>query len=114
MTASKTDLLNRDLAHLVHPLHNRRLHAAAGHVWVKAEGALLTDADGREYIDGLAGLWNVVAGHGRRELVEAAARQMGTLAFCSGYTGSSNVPAIDLAERLAKITYPSITRFFFT
>ncbi len=114
MTDSKPALLERDLAHLVHPLHNRKLHAAAGHVWVKAEGVILTDADGKEYIDGLAGLWNVVAGHGRRELVEAAARQMGTLAYCSGYAGSSNIPAIELAERLARITYPSITRFFFT
>jgi adenosylmethionine-8-amino-7-oxononanoate aminotransferase len=114
MTYSKPALIERDLAHLVHPLHNRKLHAVAGHVWVKAEGVLLTDADGKEYIDGLAGLWNVVAGHGRRELVEAAARQMGTLAYCSGYAGSSNIPAIELAERLARIAYASITRFFFT
>ena len=114
MTDSQSRLLERDVAHLVHPLHNRRLHAAAGHVWVKGEGAILTDADGKEYIDGLAGLWNVVAGHGRRELVDATAQQMGTLPYCSGYAGSSNVPAIELAERLAAITYPSITRFFFT
>jgi adenosylmethionine-8-amino-7-oxononanoate aminotransferase len=114
MAESKSSLIERDLAHLVHPLHNRKLHAAAGHVWVKAAGAILTDADGREYIDGLAGLWNVVAGHGRKEIVQSAARQMETLAYCSGYAGSSNVPAIELAERLARITYPSITRFFFT
>ncbi|MGE5193675.1 MAG: aspartate aminotransferase family protein [Deltaproteobacteria bacterium] len=114
MTDSKSTLLQRDVAHLIHPLHSRKLHAAAGHVWVKADGVILTDADGKEYIDGLGGLWNVVAGHGRRELVDAAARQMGTLPYCSGYAGSSNVPAIELAERLAGITYPSISRFFFT
>lgn len=114
MTASKSELLQRDLAHLVHPLHNPKLHGSAGHVWVKGEGAILIDADGRQYIDGLAGLWNVTAGHGRRELAEVAARQMETLAYCSGYAGSSNVPAIELAERLARITYPSINRFFFT
>src|SRR5260370_35541178 len=114
MSTSKSALLERDLAHLVHPLHNRQLHGTAGHVWIKAEGVMLTDADGREYIDGLSGLWNVMAGHGRRELAAAAARQMETLAYCSGYAGSSNVPAIELAERLASICYPSITRFFFT
>jgi adenosylmethionine-8-amino-7-oxononanoate aminotransferase len=114
MMSSKSDLLNRDLAHLIHPLHNRNLHASAGHVWVKGEGAILTDADGREFIDGLAGLWNVVAGHGRKELADAAARQMETLPYCSGYAGSSNPAAIELAERLSKITYPRITRFFFT
>ena len=114
MSPSKTDLLNRDLAHLIHPLHNRKLHAQRGHVWIKGDGAILTDADGKEYIDGLAGLWNVVAGHGRKELADVAARQMEALAYCSGYAGSSNIPAIELAERLAGIVYPAITRFFFT
>lgn len=111
---SKTELLQRDLGHLIHPLHNRAGHESGGHVWVKGHGAMLTDADGKEYIDGLAGLWNVVAGHGRTELAEAAAKQMSELAYCSGYAGSSNVPAIELAERLDRLTYPNITRFFFT
>ncbi|HLJ12202.1 MAG TPA: aspartate aminotransferase family protein [Planctomycetaceae bacterium] len=114
MSDGKPELLRRDLAHLVHPLHSPKLHAAAGHVWVKGSGAILTDADGKEYIDGLSGLWNVVARHGRKELAEAAARQMEVLPYTSGYAGSSNVPAIELAERLSQITYPSITRFFFT
>ena len=57
---------------------------------------------------------NVAAGHGRQELADAAANQMQQLAYCSGYAGSSNQPAIELAERLAALTYPSINRFFFT
>jgi putrescine---pyruvate transaminase len=109
----KSALLDRDLAHLIHPLHNRSQQIGA-HVWVKGEGAVLTDADGKEYIDGLSGLWNVAAGHGRKELAAAASKQMETLAFCTGYAGSSNSPAIELAERLAALTYPSINRFFFT
>ena len=83
-------------------------------MWVKGEGAVLTDVDGKEYIDALSGLWNVAAGHGRKELAAAAARQMETLGFCTGYAGSSNPNAIELAERLARMTYPSINRFFFT
>jgi adenosylmethionine-8-amino-7-oxononanoate aminotransferase len=75
---------------------------------------MLVDADGKEYIDGLAGLWNVVLGHGRRELADAAREQLETLAYASGYGGSSNVRAIELAERLARLTYPNINRFFFT
>jgi putrescine---pyruvate transaminase len=109
----KSDLLDRDMAHLIHPLHNRTLQSG-GHVWVKGEGAVLTDVDGKEYIDALSGLWNVAAGHGRRELAHAAARQMETLAFCTGYAGSSNPNAIELAERLSRLTYPTINRFFFT
>jgi adenosylmethionine-8-amino-7-oxononanoate aminotransferase len=111
--SSSADLLARDLATLIHPLHDPAAHRA-GHVWVRGRGAMLTDADGREYIDGLSGLWNVALGHGRRELGDAAREQMETLAYASGYCGSSNPRAIELAERLARLTYPSINRFFFT
>ena len=113
MTVDKDALLASDHAHLIHPLHSKAGHQDA-HVWVRAHGSTLVDADGSEYIDGLSGLWNVVAGHGRTELAEAASRQMTTLPYCSGYTGSSNPNAIALAERLARLTYPSINRFFFT
>src|SRR5678816_2226947 len=75
---------------------------------------MLVDADGHEYIDGLAGLWNVVLGHGRRELADAAREQMETLGYASGYAGSSNPRAIEVAERLGQLTYPKINRFFFT
>ncbi len=110
---TKTQFLERDQRHLIHPIHSRSAHAD-GHVWVRGHGAVMEDADGNEYLDGLSGLWNVVAGHGRTELADAAAGQMSTLAYCSAYAGSSSPPAIDLAERLAGITYPSINRFFFT
>ncbi len=113
MPPTKTDLLASDVRHLIHPLHSKAGHQNA-HVWVRSHGSTLVDADGSEYIDGLSGLWNVVAGHGRTELAEAASRQMATLPYCSGYTGSSNLHAIALAERLAQLTYPSINRFFFT
>ena len=112
MTAT-ADLLARDAAHLIHPLHDKALHRGA-RVWVKGAGAILTDADGRECIDGLAGLWNVTAGHGRTELAEAMRAQAAELAYVSGYAGSSNPRAIELAERLAALCYPSINRFFFT
>ena len=107
------DLIARDQAHLVHPLHEPGLHAR-GRVWVKGDGALLTDADGRQCIDGLAGLWNVTAGHGRLELADAMREQAAVLPYCSGYSGNSNPRAIELAERLAALCYPSINHFFFT
>ena len=112
-TTSNAALLATDAAHLIHPLHDRRAHES-GRVWVKGEGATLTDADGREYLDGLSGLWNVTAGHGRRELADAMHQQATELAYVSGYTGSSNPRAIELAERLAGLCYPAINHFFFT
>lgn len=107
------DELASDQAHLIHALHNKNTQQAA-HIWVEGRGALIYDHTGREYLDALAGLWNVIAGHGRRELAEAAAHQMSVLGYASAYTGSTNRPAIQLAERLAEICYPGIERFFFT
>lgn len=64
------DLLSRDLSSLIHPQHDPAVQRA-GRVWVRGDGATLIDDGGKEYIDGLAGLWNVVLGHGRRELANA-------------------------------------------
>ncbi|MDH3452710.1 MAG: aspartate aminotransferase family protein [Gammaproteobacteria bacterium] len=106
-------LLQRDAAHLIHPLHNPAA-PSTGKVWVSGEGAFLIDANGDRYIDCLSGLWNNTAGNGRRELIEALSAQAQTLAFSSGYTGSSNARAIELAERLSALTYPNINHFYFT
>ena len=113
MSAMSTTPLATDQAHLMHPLHHPSAYPAT-RVWVKGQGARITDATGREYLDGLAGLWNVNIGHGRRELGEAALHQMSTLAFHSAYAGGTNEPAIRLAERLSGLAYPSINTFFFT
>ena len=94
--------LDRDRAHLIHPLHHPSAYAKA-RVWVSGEGAILTDSTGREYIDGLSGLWNVNVGHGRRELGEAARAQMDTLAFTSAYAGGTNERAIELADKLREL-----------
>ncbi|MBA3271532.1 MAG: aspartate aminotransferase family protein [Acidobacteria bacterium] len=107
------DRIAIDQAHLLHPLHHPSAHKAPK-VWVSGRGAVITDEAGRDYIDGLAGLWNVNIGHGRRELAEAAHAQMCTLAYHSSYAGSTNKPAIALAEKLSTLTSPSINTFFFT
>ena len=85
--------LETDRAHLMHPLHHPSSYGTA-RVWVSGRGAIIKDASGREYIDGLSGLWNVNVGHGRAELGEAAKQQMATLAFHSAYAGGTNEPAI--------------------
>ena len=110
---SNSALIDKDQEHMIHPLHHNPAHAG-GKVWVRSEGSHLFDADGNRYIDGLSCLWNVSCGHGRQPLVDAAAEQMKQMAFCSSYNGSSNRPAIELAERLAGICYPGINNFYFT
>jgi putrescine---pyruvate transaminase len=81
-------------------------------VLVRGRGALVEDADGKSYIDGLAGLWNVNLGHGREELAEVAAAQMRELAFANTYSGFANPPALELAARLEAVAYPGMRASF--
>lgn len=110
---SHTELLEQDQAHLLHPLHHPSAHENPL-IFESGHGVWMRTTEGKEVIDGLAGLWNVLVGHGRNELADAAREQMSTLAYCSSYAGSSNIPAIQLAERLAGFAYPSLNTTFFT
>ncbi len=105
-------LVASDRAHVVHPLYHQADHADPVLI-VRGEGSLVYDASGKEYIDGLASLWNVAVGHGRKELAEAAREQMETLAFANAYTGYANVPSIQLAERLLQLSYANMDAVFF-
>ena len=113
MVESTQTLIQQDQRYLIHPLHHPKDNEKPI-VLVEGRGAMLKDADGREYIDGLSGLWNVNVGHGRKELADAAAAQMATLAFASAYAGGSNIPAIRLAERLVKLAYRNTSAVYFT
>src|SRR5580700_8816175 len=108
-----TQLLESDRRYLVHPLHHPDDHRQPL-VVVEGEGAILRDAEGREYIDGLSGLWNVNVGHGRGELADAAAAQMRRIAFASAYIGATNEPAVRLAEKIVRHAYPSSAAVYFT
>lgn len=79
----------------------------------RGEGHKIYDDAGREYFDGLAGLFVVNAGHGRAELAEAMAKQAEKLAFMPLWS-YAHEPAIDLAERLASYAPGDLNRVFFT
>ncbi len=108
-----TQLLESDRRYLVHPLHHPDDHRQPL-VVVEGKGAILRDAEGREYIDGLSGLWNVNVGHGRGELADAASAQMRRIAFASAYIGATNEPAVRLAEKIVRHAYPSSAAVYFT
>ena len=107
MTQSYAALDERYLHPMTDPADRGRLT-----VLVRGRGIRLEDAEGRSYIDGLAGLWNVNLGHGREELVEAAADQMRRLAFANTYSGFANAPALELAARLESVAYPGLKASF--
>ena len=107
------ELLDIDRRYLVHPLHHPDEHKAPLFV-TEGRGSMLHLADGREVIDGLAGLWNVNVGHGRGELADAAAAQMRKIAFASAYVGATNEPAIRLSEKIVKHAYSNSSAIYFT
>jgi adenosylmethionine-8-amino-7-oxononanoate aminotransferase len=111
-TVNAAELVKNDQAHLIHPLHHAS-EAAEPLVIVEGQGAVIKDIQGREYIDGLSGLWNVSVGHGRQELARAAADQMAKLAYFSNYVGNSNIPAVELATRLAGLAYRNLVAVYF-
>lgn len=79
----------------------------------RGEGAYVYDVHGKEYLDGLSGLFTVQIGHGRRELGEAALEQMSTLEYFPIWTYAHPM-AIELATRIAKLAPGDLNRVFFT
>jgi putrescine---pyruvate transaminase len=106
------DLASLDRQHQIHSLHHP-IETNDSLIFESGNGIYVRDTDGREYIDGLSGLWNVNVGHGRDELAEVAADQMKRLAYYSGYAGSTTIPSIELAERLIELA-PSMGAVFFS
>ncbi len=80
---------------------------------VRGDGAYIYDDKGRRYLDGLAGLFVVQAGHGRQELAEAAAKQAAELAFFPVWS-YAHPKAVELAERIAQLAPGDLNRVFFS
>ncbi len=81
-------------------------------VVAKASGAVITDDDGREYLDCFAGISVVNAGHCNPEVIAAAKAQMDKLIHCSSYSYYVQ-PVADLAEKLASVTPGRLQKTFF-
>ncbi|HEX9208227.1 MAG TPA: aspartate aminotransferase family protein [Steroidobacteraceae bacterium] len=104
-----------DRQHYLHPFTDYKfLHAKGTRVIVKAEGVYLYDSEGNRILDGMAGLWCVNLGYGRRELAEAAYRQMLELPYYNSFFQTAHPPAIELAKQLVDLTPPQFNRVFFT
>ena len=119
MTTPTTDhqtLRRLDLAHHLPAQQNYRLMEQLGgsRIIVRAKGSRIYDADGRELLDGMAGLWCVNVGYGREELARAAYDQMIELPFYNTFFRTATAPVVLLATQLAKLTGGELTHFFFS
>jgi 4-aminobutyrate--pyruvate transaminase len=114
MTLAPNSLQARDIAYTVHPYTNLRQHEQQGPLVITGgRGVYVTDDDGRDYIEGLAGLWCTGLGFSERRLVEAARRQMERMPYTHTFAGRSSEPVIELAEKLMGIAPAPIKRAFF-
>jgi len=102
-----------DLEALWMPFTANRQFKAQPRLLVRAEGMHYWSADGRQILDGAAGLWCVNAGHGRKEITEAVSRQIATMEFAPAFQMGHPL-AFELANRLVKITPQGFDHVFFT
>jgi putrescine aminotransferase len=108
------ELQRLDAAHHFHPFTDKAGLAAKGaRVITRGEGVWLTDSEGNRIIDGMAGLWCVNIGYGRKELAQVAARQMEELAYYNTFFQTTHVPAIALAAEIAKLAPADLNHVFF-
>ncbi|MGI9494006.1 MAG: aminotransferase, partial [Geminicoccaceae bacterium] len=103
-----------DSKHHLHPFTDHQALAAAGtRIITRAEGCWLWDSDGNKILDGMAGLWCVNVGYGRKELIEAASRQMAELPYYNTFFQSATPASVELAAKLASIAPGEMEHVFF-
>jgi putrescine aminotransferase len=104
-----------DAAHYIHPFTDHAALSKKGtRVITRAEGVYLYESGGRRILDGMSGLWCVNLGYGRRELADAAYRQMQELPYYNSFFQVAHPPAIELARLLSEVTPPQFKHVFFT
>ncbi|MEM8690508.1 MAG: aspartate aminotransferase family protein [Pseudomonadota bacterium] len=109
-----SELQALDAAHHMHPFTTGdELSAKGARVITRAKGVYLTDSEGNEILDGMAGLWCVNIGYGRQELVDAATRQMQELPYYNTFFQTTHVPAIALAQKIADLAPEGLNQVFF-
>ena len=107
-------LAAKDLAHLLHPVTNLADHRANGpDIHVRGKGVYLWDADGKQYLEGMAGLWCTALGYGDEELAQAAAEQLRKLCYSQLFTSKTHEPGVLLAEKLKAMMPFEAGRVFF-
>ncbi len=110
-----TNAQTRDVETLIHPYTNLDAHRSEGPTILESgKGIYVYDTDGKQYIEGMAGLWCTSLGYGNEELIETAREQLSKLSFTHLFGGKSHDPAIALAEKLKEISPAPASKIFFT
>ncbi len=100
------ELIKKDAAHIIRPWWLKPIIVTQG------KGAKVTDIEGREYIDTASAFFVLNAGYGHPEVIQAIKDQAEKVIQTSAY--QSNIPMIELAEKLTKIVPGNMGKVFFT
>ena len=93
-----------DSAHFLHPFTDfKDLSSRGARVITRAEGIYVWDSEGKKILDAMSGLWCVNVGYGRKALADAAHQQMMALPYYNSFFQTTNVPAVQLAAKLASL-----------
>jgi adenosylmethionine-8-amino-7-oxononanoate aminotransferase len=108
-------LWQQDKDHFVHPFTDfSEFHDSGCDIIARSEGVYVYDAKDNKYLDGIAGLWCVNVGHGRKEIAQAMAEQATKMAYYSPFNNLSNVPAIELSAKLAALAPANLNHIFYS
>jgi 4-aminobutyrate--pyruvate transaminase len=115
MTVRSNSNAARDIAFHLHSYTNAKKNEAEGSLVIShGKGVYIYDDDGKEYIEGLSGLWCLSLGYGEERLVEAAAAQMRKLPYYHTFTQKVSDVTIDLAEKLVGMAPVPMSKAYFT
>ena len=78
----------------------------------RGEGPYIYDDTGKQYLEGMSGLWCTSLGYGNQEIIETARRQMEQLSFSHMFSGKTHPSAIELADKLAAMSPIEDARVF--
>ncbi|MBO6703794.1 MAG: aspartate aminotransferase family protein [Pseudomonadales bacterium] len=108
-------LQDLDRKHYLHPFTDyKKLKEEGSRIITRADGVYLWDSEGKQYLDGMAGLWCVNVGYGRDEIVEAVTAQMRELPYYNSFFKSANPPAVELARMITSLAPAHMNHVFFT
>ncbi len=112
---NKSELKKLDAAHHLHPFtdHPALEEWGGTRIMVSAKGSIITDIDGNEIIDGMAGLWTTAIGYGREELAQVAYDQIKELCFYNTFFKTAHPPVIELSQKICELLGKDFGKIFY-
>jgi 4-aminobutyrate--pyruvate transaminase len=106
---------SRDIAHVLHPYTNLKVHETQGPIVItEGHGVFVRDEAGKDYLEAMAGLWCASLGFSDKRLADAAYAQMKKLPYYHTFAHKSHDVGIDLAEKLLAMAPVPMSKVFFT